>query len=258
MDKPEVVKVLDNRQREEDIKTLVLEKAVDARAGQFVMLWIPGLGEKPFSLSKLGENSEITYDVKGKFTKAMFSLKKGDLAGVRGPYGNGWDLRNVKNVCVVAGGIGLAPVMPLIEARKVRFTVIYGARSKDFLVFKNELEKTRSRVIFTTDDGSFGKHCFACDALEGVLSDGKYDMVLTCGPELMMKRVIDICLDNNVPCQASLERYMKCGIGVCGSCAIDPGGLRVCKEGPVFTAKQLEGSEFGSYSRIKSGEKRFF
>ena len=258
MDKPEVVKVLDNQQKGEGIRSLVLDKAMDARAGQFVMLWIPGVGEKPFTLSRIGKSSEITYDVKGKFTKAMFSLKKGNLVGVRGPYGNGWDVKGAKSICVVAGGVGLAPVMPLIESKKAQFTVIYGARSKDLLAFKRELEKSNAKVIFTTDDGSFGQHCLACDALESVLSGGKYDIVLTCGPELMMVRVVDICLENKVPCQASLERYMKCGIGVCGSCAMDPGGLRVCKEGPVFTAKQLRGSEFGSYSRMKSGARRLF
>jgi dihydroorotate dehydrogenase electron transfer subunit len=94
--------------------------------------------------------------------------------------------------------------------------------------------------------------------LEGVLASGKYDCVLTCGPERLMKRVADICLKNKVPCQASLERYMKCGVGLCGSCAIDSSGLRVCKDGPVFTAKQLENSEFGRYTRDKAGTKKSF
>ncbi len=258
MDKPEVVGVLENRQRREDIKTLVLDKAIGGRAGQFVMLWMPGVGEKPFTLSRIGKKSEITYDIKGRFTKAMFSLKEGDKVGVRGPYGNGWDLEKAESVCAVAGGIGLAPMMPIIEGEKAKVTVIYGARSADCLVFRKELEKTNTEALFTTDDGSFGKHCYACDALKGVLEGGKHDVVLTCGPELMMRRAVDICLEKKIPCQASLERYMKCGMGVCGSCAIDPSGLLVCKDGPIFTAEQLAGSEFGEYSRTKSGAKRFF
>ncbi len=261
MDKPEVVRVLDNQQKGEGIKTLVLDKAIDARAGQFIMLWLPGIGEKPFTLSRIGRTSEITYDVKGRFTKAMFSLKKGDAVGIRGPYGNGWDTRGAKRVCVVAGGIGLAPIMPLIEpesSERREFTVIYGARSAELLVFRKALEKSRIRCIFTTDDGSFGRHCFACDLLEDVLSEGRYDLVLTCGPELMMKKVVDICLERGIPCQASLERYMKCGIGLCGSCVMDPTGMRVCREGPVFTAQQLQNTEFGRYSRVKSGAKRHF
>ena len=257
MDKPEIVKVLENRLEAPEVKTIKLGTTINSRAGQFVMLWIPRVGEKPYTLSKIGKDIEITYDVKGKFSKALFNLKKGDSIGIRGPYGNGWELKG-KNVCVVAGGIGLAPIMPLIEETNTKFTVIYGAKSAEYLIFKKRVEKTKNRIVFTTDDGSFGEHCFACDALEGILSEVSYELVLTCGPELMMKRVVDTCLKNNLPCQASLERYMKCGIGLCGSCTIDPSGMRVCKDGPIFTAEQLENTEFGSYVRQKSGEKRYF
>jgi len=257
MDRPVVVKVLENRKESEKVKTIKLSATIDATPGQFVMLWIPGVGEKPFSLSKIGGDAEVTYDVRGKFTNALFSLNKGDLIGVRGAYGNGWDLNGAKSVCAVAGGIGMAPLMPLAESSKVK-TVIYGTRSMDLLVFKKRLDKAGVKVVYTTDDGSFGKKCYACDMLEGVLASGKYDLVLTCGPERLMKRVADICLKSKVPCQTSLERYMKCGIGICGSCVIDPSGLRVCKDGPVFTAKQLENSEFGGYIRDKAGVKKSF
>jgi len=252
MDKPVVVKVLENRQGSEHVKTIRLDSSIKAKPGQFVMLWIPCVGEKPFSLSNVGKSPEVTYDVKGKFTQALFELKKGDLIGIRGPYGNGWDLKGVKSVCAVTGGIGMAPLMPLIESGKIK-TVIYGARNLSLLVFKKRVEKAKVKVIFTTDDGSFGKKCFACDMLEDVLRGGKYDIVLTCGPERLMRRVAEICVKNKVPCQASLERYMKCGIGICGACAIDPSGLRVCKDGPVFSGKGLSNSEFGRYTREKSG-----
>jgi len=245
MDRPSVVKVLENREEAENIKTIKLGTTIQAKPGQFVMLWLPGIGEKPFTLSKIGKTPEITYDVKGKFTKALFDLEKGDSAGIRGPYGKGWDISNKKNIAIVAGGIGLAPLLSLIESQKAHFTVIYGARSKDLLVFKKRLDGSGAKSVYTTDDGSFGKHCYACDALAGVLEGDKFDLVLTCGPERLMKRVVDICLNNKMRCQASLERYMKCGIGICGSCALDPSGLCVCKDGPVFTAEQLKGSEFG-------------
>lgn len=254
MDRPQVVKVLDNKLEATGVKTIKLDANIEASAGQFVMLWIPGIGEKPFSLSKVGKNPEITYDVRGKFTKALFSLKKGDLLGFRGPYGNGWSLKGKKKIAIVAGGVGLAPLMPLIESGKDKLTVIYGAKNKELLVFKKRLSKPK--VVYTTDDGSFGEHCYACDALEGVLTRGNYDAVLTCGPETMIKKVLDICMKNKIPCQASLERYMKCGVGICGSCAIDPSGLRVCKDGPVFTAEQLKDSELGKYARDKAGSKK--
>lgn len=254
MDRPVVVKVLENKQESEHVKTVRLDAFVDAKPGQFVMLWLPGVGEKPFSLSKIGKNPEITYDIKGKFTRALFELKKGDLIGIRGPYGNGWDLKG-KNICAVTGGIGMAPLMPLIESGKIK-TVIYGARNLGLLVFKKRVEKSGVKVIFTTDDGSFGKKCFACDMLEEVLKGGKYGLVLTCGPERLMKKVVDICMANKVPCEASLERYMKCGIGICGACCIDNSGLRVCKDGPVFSGKELSNSEFGGHSREKSGKRK--
>jgi len=253
MDKPKVVKILEVREEAKDIKTIKLDTALGARAGQFIMIWIPGVGEKPFSLSKVKRVNEITFDVKGKLTKKLSSLRKGDSVGIRGPYGNGWDLSG-KNIAIVAGGLGLAPMMPVIESRKC--TVIYGTKNADNIIFKKRLEGVET--IFTTDDGSFGKHCYACDALEGVLSGGKYDNVLTCGPEIMMKKVVDICLKNKISCQASLERYMKCGLGICGSCVLDPSGLRVCKDGPIFTAKQLKESEFGKYYRTNDGSKHEF
>jgi len=256
VDKPVVVGVLENRQDAERIKTIKLGTTIEAAPGQFVMLWLPGVGEKPFTLSKIGKNPEITYEVRGKFTKALFGLNNGDHVGVRGPYGNGWDTKGKKKLAIVAGGIGLAPLLSLIEGWKGKIAVVYGARSKELLVFKKRLDKTHADAIYTTDDGSFGKHCYACDALEPVLAGGKYDLVLTCGPEILMKKVVDICLKNRIPCQASLERFMKCGIGVCGACAMDPSGLRVCKDGPVFTAEQLRGSEFGAYSRDKSGSRK--
>jgi dihydroorotate dehydrogenase electron transfer subunit len=255
MDKPEVVKILDTQKEAKEIKTVRLDKELSAKAGQFVMLWIPGIGEKPFSMSRIDGKIEITFDVKGKFTKALSNMKKGDSIGVRGPYGNGWNLEGKKNICIVAGGLGLAPSMPVIESEEC--TLIYGTRNVGYIKFKKRIEKACKKVIYTTDDGSFGKQCYACDVLEGVLKGGEFDLVLTCGPEVLMKRVVDICLKNGIECQASLERFMKCGIGVCGSCVIDPSGMRVCKDGPVFTARQLENSEFGEYRRDKSGRKIF-
>lgn len=256
MDKPEAVKVLDSREEAEGVRTVTLDKDLGAGAGQFVMLWIPEVGEKPFTLSRTGEESEVTFDVKGRFTRRLASMGAGDLIGVRGPYGNGWDLEGKRDIAVVAGGLGLAAVMPVIESRKC--AVIYGTKSADLIIFKDRLERSEAELIYTTDDGSYGRHCYACDALEGVLGSGDYDLVLTCGPEAMMKVVVDICLRKGISCQASLERWMKCGIGLCGSCVIDPSGLRVCKDGPVFTAEQLEGTEFGEYARGKSGAKKEF
>ena len=264
MNTPETVRVLEMREESPHAKTVRLDKKLEAEPGQFVMLWIPRVGEKPFSMSKLdGDGIEITFDIKGPFTKELAKMKKGDLVGVRGPYGRGWMLENEKNIGIVVGGLGLAPLMPVIEGNVKgdegkTITVVNGVTSKVKLIFQKRLEKANVDAIFTTDDGSFGKHCYACDLLGDLIKMKKFDVVLTCGPEVMMKKVVRYCEEAKVPCQVSLERFMKCGIGVCGSCALDPDGLCVCKDGPVFWSKEVSrnGGEFGEGARDKSGARK--
>ena len=107
-----------------------------------------------------------------------------------------------------------------------------------------------------TDDGSFGTKGFCTDCVEGMIAKERIDRVFCCGPEIMMKNVLSICNSKGVPGEFSLERYMKCGFGVCGSCCLDGTGWRVCKDGPVFTSDQLKKvTEFGSYRRDPSGKK---
>jgi dihydroorotate dehydrogenase electron transfer subunit len=109
-------------------------------------------------------------------------------------------------------------------------------------------------MIVSTDDGSFGIKGFTTDVLMDLLKKEKFDCVYTCGPEVMMKKVFDICDDKGIKCQASLERYMKCGFGLCGTCCIDD--KLICKDGPVFDSNQLRKlSEFGVFNRDKSGSK---
>jgi dihydroorotate dehydrogenase electron transfer subunit len=253
VDKPEMCRVLEVREEGEDVKTIRLEKTLDAEPGQFVMLWLPGVEEKPFSLSRLGGGIEVTFDKKGPFTEALYQIKKGDRIGVRGPYGNGWKIRGEK-VCIVAGGLGLAPLMPLIES-DANLTVIHGVRNKGRVMFKERLEKSGVELHYSSDDGSFGKHCYACDILSDFIKASGFDQVLCCGPEILMKKVVDICKENKVACQVSLERYMKCGIGICGSCAFGSKGLRVCVDGPVFEREDVEDGEFTAFHLDKSGAK---
>ncbi len=244
---PEVVKIEKIVQENPYVKTFFFDKKIEAKPGQFVMIWIPGLDEKPFSLSYTGNKTGITVEEKGKFTKKMFRMKEGDKIGVRGPYGKGFLPKD--KACVVAGGCGVAPISPLIESLKKPFVII-GARSKDRLIFHKRF--TNAKV--TTDDGSLGEKGFTTDILENILKGKKFKVVYTCGPEIMMRKVFEICERHGIECQASLERYMKCGFGVCGQCEIN--GLRVCKDGPVFFSKHLkEMKDFGKEARLKSGEK---
>jgi len=233
-----------------NVKTIILDGKITASPGQFVMAWLPGVGEKPFSLSSLGDETAITVQKKGKFTEHLCDKKPRDMIGIRGPYGSGFTTAHKKKACVVAGGLGIASVITLIEQLD-KPTVIYGAKTKDELIFLDRLKG--NRLIITTDDGSEGRKGVATDAFSELAKESDFDVVYTCGPEIMMKKLLDICNAFGVELQASLERYMKCGFGICGSCVIN--GLRVCKDGPVFSSSQLaQMNEFGAAARIKTGE----
>ena len=247
-DVPEMVRITKVGEENRYYKTYFLSKKLDAQPGQFIMVWIPGVDEKQFSLSYIGDEITITVEAKGVFTKRLFEMKEGDMVGVRGPYGRGFPIVHGKT-CVVAGGCGVAPLLPLIDKLEDP-VVILGARSRDRMMFLNRIKNP----IITTDDGSLGRKGFATDVLGEVLEKGNVSAVYTCGPEIMMKKAFDICEEFNVHCLASLERFMKCGFGVCGQCEIN--GFRVCRDGPVFSSEQLRKmKDLGHSARLKSGKK---
>jgi len=250
----EMVKILEVRKENPSTKTLVLNIKLDSKPGQFVMLWLPDAGEKPFGISRLEGNIEITVKDVGKFTKELCKAKKGFLVGIRGPYGNGYELRG-DNPCIIGGGVGLAPLMPIIEHFGKKATVVQGVKTKNDILFTDRIKKSGASLHIATDDGSLGEKCFCPELFDRILSGKKFDQVYCCGPEIMMSKVGEISMKEKILCQLSLERWMKCGFGLCGSCSLDPSGLLVCKDGPVFTAKQLQGTEFGSYARDSAGSK---
>ncbi len=239
-----------------DIKTYYLDFAMDAKPGQFAMAWIPGLDEKPFTLTASGKECAITVQCKGKFTKAMCELKEGNKIGIRGPYGNGFDLKEVKRVCIVAGGCGAAPIALLAEQLKeqgAKISIVLGAKTGKACLFKERLGKTTKGLYITTDDGSLGEKGFVTTILESLLKKEKFDCIFCCGPEGMMKAVFEICEKYKIKCQLNLERYMRCATGICGACAL--GKWLVCKDGPVFTGEQLrETADFGKSAMLKSGK----
>ncbi|MBW2980431.1 dihydroorotate dehydrogenase electron transfer subunit [Candidatus Woesearchaeota archaeon] len=228
------------------VKTFYLDIKLNAKPGQFVMVWVPGVDEKPFTLSSINP-AAITVEEKGKFTKKLFAMKKGDLVGVRGPYGKGFSVKS--NACIVAGGLGVAPLLPLIEKLK-NPEIIFGVKTKKDLMFNDKLKGAN----LCTDDGCVGFKGFTSELLEDLLKKKKYGIVYTCGPEVMIKAVFDVCEKYKVNCEASLERFMKCGFGICGQCAIDD--QLVCKDGPVFNSEQIRKlTELGKFARLKSGRK---
>jgi len=232
------------------IHTFVFDTLFTFNPGQFVMVWVPGVDEIPMALSS--ENS-ITVQNVGDATSALFNLAPGSKLGIRGPFGNGFT--KGEKVLAIAGGVGAAPLLPLARADHV-MTLLLGARSESELLFLDQLDECTD-VIIATDDGSLGHHGFVT-ALIDDLNLAAYDRLAVCGPEIMMRAVLAKVAEKGLAhkTEFSLHRYMKCGVGVCGSCCIDPSGLRVCRDGPVFSGDLLQKSEFGHYMRDASGRKK--
>lgn len=225
--------------------------------GQYLMIWVRGSDEIPMSLS--GKNA-VTVQRVGDTTEQLFKLKEGDTVGVRGPYGNGFQLKG-KHILIVAGGVGIAPLTPLIEQaneQNIKTTIVLGAQNQQELIFTERLSG-KGELHICTDDGSAGYCGFATDRLDGIDLNA-YDQIYTCGPEPMMYNLLERCREQNIEnkLQISMQRYVKCGLGLCGSCCIDPSGMRVCVDGPVFTGEQLMDTDFGVYQRDASGRRNRF
>ncbi|MCS7097301.1 MAG: dihydroorotate dehydrogenase electron transfer subunit [Candidatus Methanomethylicia archaeon] len=262
-----IISIKDEGRDRKTITVLNYEIAKRAMPGQFVMVWIPGVDEIPMSLSHIGDQ-EISFTVHkvGEATEALHKMKVNEYIGIRGPYGKGF--KEVEGrIMIVGGGTGMAPLMPLLR-RIIRnnqndIIVINGAKSVDEIIFNEELrdlsDKGLIKYLPATEDGSYGYKGSVITVLEDVLNkvSGKIDEIYVCGPELMIKKTIDIALKRGIHVQAAIERYMKCAIGICGSCTIDPLGLRVCIEGPVLPLETLvKITELGVYKRDSSGLKR--
>ncbi len=257
IDFPKMARIAKIVQETPSIKTFYLDIQMKALPGQFVMAWLPALDEKPFTLTATGKQIAITVQAKGKFTQQMHGMKIGEAIGIRGPYGNGFAIENMKSACIVAGGCGAAPVLLLakeLATKKIPAKIILGARTGTECLFSKELGKTTPDFNITTDDGTLGERGFTTQKLEQLLQKEKFDCVFACGPEIMLLRVFELCERFGQECQLNLERFMKCGFGVCGECVLDD--LRVCRDGPVFGSKQLRLSrDFGKFAFLKSGKK---
>ncbi|ASJ11510.1 dihydroorotate dehydrogenase electron transfer subunit [Thermococcus thioreducens] len=217
----------------EDVKAFRFDKKLEFRAGQFIMVWLPGVGEKPFSLAW---RDLIVVKRVGPFTSRLFEIEEGDHVWIRGPYGRGFEPRG-ERIALVGGGIGIPPLYAFARQNRKKLggiTLIYGARSRDELALM-DVEDYVDEVIITTDDGSAGRRGFPTEVLAE--RKGEFDWAYACGPEPMLKTVLRVMNYENV--QISAERYMKCGIGVCGSCNL--GKYLVCRDGPVFDGFQLRG-----------------
>ncbi len=237
---------------------------VEIKPGQFLMVWVPTVDEIPMSISYWNlPTLGISVQEIGDATSALVNMKSGDWIGIRGPFGNSFALDS-KNALVVGGGIGIAPLRPLVEdllARNIEVTLLVAAKTKDELVLYNfsELKPSNFTLEIATDDGSAGHKGFATDATEKLLEEKTFDKIYTCGPELMMHGLYQIASKHGISIEVSMERYMKCGCGLCGTCALDPDGQLVCVEGPIFSENSLKSiKEFGQYHRDATGTKKKF
>jgi NAD(P)H-flavin reductase len=227
--------------------------------GQFNMLYAYGVGEIPISIS--GDPAvcgRLTHTIRavGTVSKALAELKPGMQIGVRGPYGEGWPVERLagKDVLIVAGGIGLAPLRPAIHyllARRQdygKIIILYGARGPEEILYRKDLERWRSHldleVLVTVDKASArwkGNVGVVTTLINRVQFDPLHCAALVCGPEIMMRFVFMGLIERQLDERSifiSMERNMKCGIGLCGHCQLGP--VFVCKDGPVFCYERIK------------------
>lgn len=246
------------------VKTLVFQDRLCSRSkpGQFIMVWLPGFDEVPMSVSSAGPNdsTSITVAKVGEATMLLHKKEKGSIVGIRGPFGRSFS-PVAGNLLLVAGGTGIAPIAFLAEKlalKKARITLLLGGRAKQELLFlpkiKRVLSKSKATIGVSTDDGSFGHKGVVTELVEDELAAHKFDMIYACGNEAMLFEVFKLAKKYRTPLEASLERLMRCAIGLCGSCTV--GKYRVCADGPVFTDKQLQEvrEEFGRFKRGFNGQ----
>lgn len=238
-------KILSNEKIVDGIFKMVVENHQDINPGQFYMLKIDGqsLLPRPISICEKDSNKlTFVYAVVGKGTKEFSSLKKDDYISLTGPLGNGFNISDsLGKVALVSGGIGTAPMVELAKGLRNNnedsiIDLYAGFRYDIYLV--DELKKYVNNTFISTNTGKFGHKGFITD----ILKVEEYDTVLCCGPEVMMKKVVDMCKEKNVKVYVSMEKHMACGVGAClvCTCKTKDGNKRTCKDGPVFDGYYVE------------------
>lgn len=217
------------------------DSTFEFQPGQFVMVWLPDVDEIPMSISHSGAGfTGITVKKVGEATEALCGVSKGNRIRVRGPYGKEFEPSGNKAL-LVAGGVGSAPLLPLAKQlidRKSEILAIIGAKTESELVLAEEFSDLGADIAVSTDDGSTGFHGTATELCDEAVKEREFDSIYCCGPEPMIQAIVNVAKSNGIWGQASVERLMKCGIGLCGSCAISD--RLVCRDGPVFDLIQLD------------------
>ena len=214
--------------------SLVLDGALAAQPGQFGMVWLPGVDEKPFSIAG-ARPLMFTISRVGPFSEALHALTVGDTVWVRGPFGTGWS-EGSGRILLVGGGYGAAPLHFLAQAllsTGARVEVALGARGSAELLFVERFRKLGVAVHVATEDGSAGTRGRVTDVVQPLIATGGWDRLCACGPDAMLAALDGLCRASRLPAELSYEAYMRCGIGICGSCEHQQ--RLVCRDGPVVS-----------------------
>ena len=246
--------VIENKALARDIFSIVIlcpEIAEIAVPGQFVHILPESQTlRRPISICDTDKNAgtlRIVFIVKGEGTKKISQAREGTLIDMLAPLGNGFTIdSSADNVVLIGGGIGTPPLLPLAKQYGQKATVITGFRSANAVILQEDFKSTGANTIVCTDDGSTGVHGVVTTPLQEVLSSKKVDLICACGPTPMLKAIVKLAEEYNIPCQISLEERMGCGIGACLVCACKTKRengqehyAHVCKDGPVFNAKEV-------------------
>lgn len=234
--------------------TLEVGKMVEElglRAGQFlhVACGEGSLLRRPISVAlTLADEPENTaaliFEVKGEGTRWLSKRKAGDMVDVLGPLGNGFSVEEGGRYLLVGGGIGTPPLLGYAEAFRENAVAVLGFRSADRAILVDRYREACKEIYLCTDDGSAGRHGFVDAQVRDILEkDRGFTAILACGPKPMLRSVAKAAAEYGVPCQVSMEERMACGVGACLGCALqmaDGTMKHVCKDGPVFSAEEVD------------------
>ena len=255
-------KLIKKEQLKQDIfKFSVQAKEITeiANPGNFIEIRVTDQVEpflrRPISIYNIDKENgilEFIFQVKGKGTEILAKREEGQGVDIIGPLGNGiFKFDKHQNIAVIGGGIGVFPLYELSKRAKEQgknVNVYLGFRDKDFVVLENEFKEISNKLVLATDNGTYGQNGFAINFLKEDADIQKPDCIYACGPLPMLRAVKEYAVQNDIPCQVSLEERMGCGIGVCVGCSVktaksskeEPQYYGVCKVGPVFDAKEVD------------------
>lgn len=234
-------KVYENIQIADEVFKLTIKGKFNGKPGQFYMLrcWDKEpLLSRPISINHIDEEKIVfLYQAIGEGTEILSRLKKFDDIEITGPLGNGFDINNIRGkIAIVAGGIGIAPMLYTTESLKnCKIDIYAGFRDKTYIM--NEFKQFTENINISTESGKEGYKGYVTDTFNPEL----YDVVLCCGPEIMMNKVLKMCKEKNVTVYVSMEKHMACGVGAClvCTCKTKQGNKRTCKDGPVFLGDDI-------------------